>query len=467
MLSELAASVRAGKVGVEELVHQAIARITDLDGRLNAVVSIRAEEAVADARALDISLRRRHRAHSLPLAGLPLLVKDTEDVSGMRTTCGSLVLAEAAPSNEDGVVVARLRAAGAIVVGKTNVPEFAFEAYTTNRLFGATRNPWSLDWSPGGSSGGSAAALAAGLAPVVTGTDAGGSIRVPASYSGLVGLKPTNGLVRRDRILTWLEFQTAGVLASSVSDAGLLLKLMTTVGPIPDQPPLNSPTPRLRLPRRVLAARRMVDWGPLPKAIDRAFAAVLERLENDVGMHVELLNTAFLPREPNADDDWFTISQVEQAWALGRETIEQRAELFDPVFLEQLQYGLKVDAQTYVAARARCFAYAQELDRLLDENDLLLTPTMAVEGYLCDGRLPGSEKPGSPPEACNTMAPNMTGHPALSLPAGLLPNGLPFGIQMVAPRFREDLLLSMGRLWERHSPWPHVAPGYEPFSRPA
>jgi Asp-tRNA(Asn)/Glu-tRNA(Gln) amidotransferase A subunit family amidase len=457
MVSELATSVRAGKVGAEELVRLAIARIEDLDRKLNAVVALRADEAIAEAKSLDERLRH-DRASSLPLAGLPLLVKDTEDVAGMKTTCGSLLLADSAPLGEDGPVVARLRAAGAIVVGKTNVPEFAFEAYTCNRLFGATRNPWSLDWSPGGSSGGSAAALAAGLAPLATGTDAGGSIRVPASYCGLVGLKPTNGLVVRDRVLTYLELQTGGALATSVADASLLLELIATV-PISKAKPAGA----AKLPRRIVAAGRVVDWGPLPQEIDRAFGAVLGTLENDLDTPVEFVDSGLLPKEPNADEDWFTITQVEQSWALGRETIEQQAELFDLAFLEQLRLGLGVDVATYVAARSRCFTYARELDQLLGDDGLLITPTIALEGILCDGRLLGNERPGSPPEVCNTMVANMTGHPALSLPAGLLPNGLPFGIQMIAPRFREDLLFAAGGLWEQHNPWPHSAPGYEPF----
>ena len=190
-LIELAGAVAERKVSAEELVRISLERIDRLDRSIGAVVRIR-EEAVDEARAVDTS-----RRHAGALAGLPLLVKDNEDCAGLPTTFGSLLRADASPAERDCETVARLRAAGAIVVGKTNLPEFAFEGFTANRLFGETKNPRAPAWSPGGSSGGSAVALITGMAPLATGTDGGGSIRIPAAFCGLVGLKPTNGLVPR------------------------------------------------------------------------------------------------------------------------------------------------------------------------------------------------------------------------------------------------------------------------------
>ena len=176
-LAELAAAVREGRTTSSALVAESLRRIEAGDGPVNAVVLRRDEDALADAAALDARVAAGNDPG--PLAGLPLLVKDTEDCAGLPTTLGSLLRKDAAPAERDCDAVARLRAAGAVVVGKTNTPEFAFEGFTSNRLFGDTHNPWALDWSPGGSSGGSGAALAMGLAPLATGTDGGGSIRNP------------------------------------------------------------------------------------------------------------------------------------------------------------------------------------------------------------------------------------------------------------------------------------------------
>ena len=170
-------------------------RIERLNPPINAVISVR-EQAVDEARALDGRIAAGEDVG--PLAGIPLLVKDMEDVEGVPSTYGSLVFADAPAAAADGLIPRRLKAAGAIVVGKTNQPEFAFAGFTDNLLYGATRNPWNLEASPGGSSGGSAAAMAAGMAPIATATDGGGSIRIPAGCCGLVGLKPTNGVIGRD-----------------------------------------------------------------------------------------------------------------------------------------------------------------------------------------------------------------------------------------------------------------------------
>src|SRR5262249_2267267 len=203
--------------------------------------------------------------------GIPFLVKDTEDTVGMPTRHGSLLFADAQPATSDDLIPRRLKAAGAIVVGKTNTPEFAFEGYTDNRLFGPTRNPWGTDWSPGGSSGGSAAALAAGMSPIATATDGGGSIRIPAAFCGLAGIKPSNGVIGRDPIPAWIDLSTPGPLASSVPDLRLLLSL--EAGPVAGDP-TALPTPPShpgRRPARVLALDPFVGYGPWPKSLDASF----------------------------------------------------------------------------------------------------------------------------------------------------------------------------------------------------
>ncbi len=256
MLIELAEAVRTRRVSAVELVAASLERIERANPALNAVTLVRADEALAEAAALD------ERGADGPLAGLPLLVKDNTDAVGMVTHFGSRTMLERPAAERSERTVERMVAAGAIVVGRTNIPEFAFQGYTDNDLFGATRNPWGPDWSPGGSSGGSAAAIAAGMAPIATGTDGGGSIRTPAAFCGLVGLKPTAGLIGRRPIPSWLEVSTQGPFATTVADARLLLEVMR--GPA-EGDPSSAPTWTYRggMPSRVVATPRSRDFGPL------------------------------------------------------------------------------------------------------------------------------------------------------------------------------------------------------------
>src|SRR5919201_2547556 len=228
MLAELADAVRSRRVSAFELVTESLARIERGNPALNAVTLVRGEQALEEARALD------ERGADGPLAGLPLLVKDNTDAAGLVTTFGSRTMLERPPAERSEITVERMLDAGAVIVGRTNIPEFAFEGWTWNDVNGVTGNPWGIDWSPGGSSGGSGAALAAGLAPIATGTDGGGSIRTPATFCGLVGLKPTAGLVGRRPIPSWLETSSHGPLVPTVADAALLLDVMR--GPVAGDP---------------------------------------------------------------------------------------------------------------------------------------------------------------------------------------------------------------------------------------
>lgn len=459
-LERCSRAVRERRISAAELVEESLRRIESA-AELNAVVALRAEEAMAEARACDDALGAG-RAEG-PLVGLPLLVKDIEDAAGLPTTFGSLLHADAPPAKIDGAVAARLRAAGAILLGKTNVPEFAFEGYTDNRLFGPTRNPWAPAWSPGGSSGGSAAALAAGLVPIVTATDVGGSVRIPAAACGLVGLKPTAGLIGRDRILVSLELNNHGPLTWTVADAAALLSILT--GPVAGDPgalPPWRPTGG-GLPRRVIAVARLAPGPPLPATVERSFAAALRVVESDLGLPVELLGSTAIFPSGYDPGDWFRLVGVEQAWALGRGVIEQRAAEFDPVFAGYMRRALEIGIEEYLAARQARLRHTRELDDLLDESTVLLSPTLTVEGWSVDGRLPGASLSGLPSEVFNTEPANLTGHPAISLPAGRHPNGVPFGLQAIGPRFGEDLLLAFAVAWEAARPWPPVADGYSAF----
>jgi Asp-tRNA(Asn)/Glu-tRNA(Gln) amidotransferase A subunit family amidase len=452
-------------------MQRALVRIENLNPALNAVIAVRADEALAEAAALDARVARGEPVG--PLAGVPFLVKDNMDLTGLPTTQGSLLFAAAPPAEDDNLTPARLRAAGAIAVGKTNVPELCIEGFTANRLFGVTRNPWASAWSPGGSSGGSAAAMAAGMIPFATATDGGGSVRIPASFCGLYGLKPTAAVIARDPIPFWVDYSTDGPLGLSIEDVRLLLKVQR--GPWSGDPNAlpsildghgwargDVDGSSLR-PTVVYAVDRFVDWGPLPSEIDALFAAALASFERDLGLEITRLNVGPLFKTGNIDEDWFLTAAVEQAHFFGRATIEANIDLFTAPALALFERGLQCTLEDYLAARRRRFAYVRELDELLGDDGILLTPTMTSTGFPADGHVPGNAEVGTDGSWYNTQAQNVTGHPALSVPAGVAANGVPFGLQITGPRFRDDLVLAVGKAWQKAHPARGVAPGYEVF----
>ena len=457
-LRELAAAVRSRTVGAHELVGRSLERIGSLDGDINAVVALRADEALDEARALDDAIVSG--ASGGPLAGLPLLVKDMTDVAGMPTTFGSLVFAAAPAATTDAVVVARLRAAGAIVVGKTNLPEFAAEGFTSNRLFGTTRNPWNRDRTPGGSSGGSAAALVAGMAAIATATDGGGSIRIPAAYCGLAGLKPTNGLIGRDPIPDWIDLSTDGPFSTHADDLSVLLDSLS--GPTPGDPTAQVAWPPTRPDERigrVHAIERFTEFGPLPEAAAAPFAEAVRAFGDTFGVDVEPITPHDLFGDARIDDDWYVLTGSEHAQLFGRPWFDEHEDELTRSIRSCFGEGFEITIEDYLAARRRRFAYVRALDDLLGDDGLLLSPVMAADACTAEGW-----DEGTGPEVYACAAQNVTGHPALSLPCGSFPSGVPFGLQVTAPRYRDGFLLNIARRWEEARPWSPTAPGYEPLA---
>lgn len=458
MLAAIAQAVRERTVSAAEVMSQAIARIERLNPPLNAVTALWADEALASARALD------ERGADGPLAGLPLLVKDNTDLAGTVTNFGSRTMLERPPAERSEASVERLLAAGAIALGRTNTPEFAFQGFTDNDLFGATPNPWAPDWSPGGSSGGSGAALAAGMVPLATGTDGGGSIRTPAAFCGLAGLKPTAGLIGRRPIPSWLEVSTQGPMATSIEDVRLLLHVMR--GPAEGDPSAN-PSWQYGggMPKRVIASIRSRDLGPLPPDVDAMFRAALDRIERDLGLPVEEIEpAAIFPSVPVQEDwdDWYVTVTVEELHWLGPDWVREHLDAFSPVFRREMENALGYGLVDYLTVRHRRFAYVADLDRLLGEDAVLVCPTHGYAGWLADGTVLETGRLAGP-EGYNTGEFNLSGHPALSVPAGMAANGVPFGLTIVGPRWRDDLVLELGAAWEAARPWPVVVRGYEPF----
>jgi Asp-tRNA(Asn)/Glu-tRNA(Gln) amidotransferase A subunit family amidase len=463
LLAQLAQAVRERTLSAVELVHACLDRIERLNPPLNAVTEVWAEEAIAQAARID------ERGAEGPLAGLPLLVKGNKDVEGKVTTYASWPMLDRPPAERTEVTVERLVAAGAIPIGRTNLPEFAFQGYTDSKLFGPASNPWGLDWSPGGSSGGSSAALAAGLAPIATAGDGGGSIRTPAAFCGLAGLKPTNGLIGRRPIPSWLDYSTNGPMSASIEDVRLLLHVMR--GPAHGDP-TAAPSWQYGggMPRRALAAPRTRDVGPLPADVEEPFRAALAAIDNELGLHVEEVSTASLfPSLDLSDtqprDDWFATVAAEELVFLGRAWVTEHMEEFSDDFRAAMEYALTVTLDDYLEVRRHRFVYAADLDRLLGDDTVLVTPVNGYAGWRPNGLLPDADRPAMG-EGYNTGEFNMSGHPALSVPAGLSANRIPFGLQVVGPRYRDDLVLEFGAAWERVRPWPATAPGYEPLPNP-
>ena len=422
-----------------------------MNPRINAVVSLRPEEALAEADAAD---RRAAGGAPLgPLHGLPIAIKDLEDTAGIRTTYGSLMFADHVPA-VDGLVVQRLRAAGAIVVGKTNTPEFGVGSHTFNEVFGPTRNPWALDRSAGGSSGGAGAALAAGLVPIADGSDHGGSIRNPASFNNVVGLRPTPGLVPSGGDGDgWDPAAVLGPMARTVGDLALMLTAIS--GPDPRSPLSYGDPAEFRGDLSGDLAGVRIAWCPdlggLP--IEPAVLGVLARardrltalgcLVEDVALDLSRANEAFE-----------TLRALGFARAFGDALPALRGTAKDTL-VWNIERGLALDGPTIARAlttRSEIFTMFAEV---LERFDVLVAPSAQVVPFPVEQEYPVQVAGVAMPHylgwmrVCSRIT--LSAHPVAAVPAGFTDDGLPVGLQLVG-RYRGDLsLLRHAAAWEAAS----------------
>lgn len=437
----------------------ALERTRALDGTLNAFISVRGEAALAEATALERSGGARG-----PLWGVPVAVKDVIDVAGVRTTAGSRVLADSEPAARDAAVVERLRAAGAIVVGKTNTHEFAYGALTTSTAFGPARNPWQTDRVCGGSSGGSGAAAAAGLVPGTLGTDTAGSIRIPAAFCGVTGLRPSTGLVSsRGVVPVARSFDAVGPIARTAEDCALLLEAIA--GPDPGDPgTVRTPAPPYSdlLTGEIRGLRVGVVGELFEGRIDpRVASAVRGSLDalREAGATLVDVEIPGLARRGTIQQ----AIQFPEATEAHLGWLRARLPDYDPDVRARLLTGLFLPPTTYVLGqRARRLAHEQHR-QALERVDLLAAPAMPVlpprigEETVVAGaeRIPYrlSIIPYNSPWSC-------VGAPAVSVPCGFV-DGLPVGLALAGRRLDEATVLRAAHAFQAITDWHERRPSPE------
>jgi aspartyl-tRNA(Asn)/glutamyl-tRNA(Gln) amidotransferase subunit A len=454
-LVELTEALRARRASPVELMQAALARIEATHADLNAVVALRDRDALLrDARAAE---ERIARGAARPLEGVPLGVKDLEDAEGLVTSQGSLPFRHQV-AQRDSTQVERLRAAGAIVVGKTNAPEFGYTAITKNLVYGVTRSPWNLQRTPGGSSGGSAAALAACLLPLVTASDGGGSIRIPASFTGAFGLKTSFGRIPMGPFPEWRYGDTSvfGPLTKTVEDAALFLDQV--VGPSAYDP--NS------LPHPGISYRQAVH-GPQPEGLKIGYSPDLGYavVQSDVAAAVdgavrvfEKLGHRLEPVKggpPPLGREWGMLGSFELAAHL-HHLLPEHEDEFGRSFIAGVKYGWEMTPEIWQQSAQLRIQLNNWCAQLFERVDLLVTPTVPYDPPPAKGPFPDEtegRKQILAGVASFTIPFNLSWHPAATVRVGLSRAGLPMGMQIVGPRHRDGLVLQAARAFERERPW--------------
>ncbi len=446
----LARHYARGDLSPVELVKATLKRIDRLQPKLNFLVSVDAEGAVAAAKASET--RWRQGAPLSPLDGVPTSIKDNIDLAGFPTRNGSYSTEEA-PAASDAPAAARLRAAGLPILGKSTTPEFGWKALTDSPLHGTTRSPWSLAHTPGGSSGGAAALTAAGVAPINHGNDGGGSIRIPAAHTGLVGLKPTYGRIAAYRADgPFSDVTASGVLTRSVVDTALALN--ATAGPDPrDWRSLPADardyTVGLEQGVRGLKLGLSLDLGHVKADPEvRTLVSRAARRFEELGAHVEEVGPLIEPLQNSFEPLWIGGFAVRL-----RQIPTQLHDKLDPGFRAAAEKGMAVTLADYARSFEARSALARDMALWHQKYDLLLTPVTPTAAPPVETLYNSDAFPRWSKGAPFTLPFNLTGQPAASMPAGLTAAGLPVGLQIGGPARAEHLVLRAMRAFESASGW--------------
>jgi aspartyl-tRNA(Asn)/glutamyl-tRNA(Gln) amidotransferase subunit A len=478
-IGELAEHLATRQLSSVELARHFLARIERLNPALNALITLTADEALAAAAAADARLAAGERG---PLLGIPLIHKDIFCTDGVRTSCGSRMLDNfIAPY--DATVVARLKAAGAVMLGKSNMDEFAMGSSNETSYYGPVKNPWDTAKVPGGSSGGSAAAMAARLAPYATGTDTGGSIRQPAALTGVTGVKPTYGRVSRFGMIAFASsLDQAGVFARTAADAATVLKAMAGFDPL-DSTSVDTPVPDY--PAMLAAPLKGLKIGLLREFFDglesRNATLIHEALKVYTALGASTVEVS-LPHLPLSVPTYYVVAPAECSSNLSRfdgvrfgYRCEQpkdladlykrsRGEGFGPEVKRRIMTG------TYVLSAGYFDAYylkAQKVRRLITDDfrsaflkvDLLIGPTTPTPAFDIGAKI--DDPVTMYLNDIYTIGANLAGLPGLSLPCGFV-DGLPMGLQLIGPHFSEGKLLNAAHQFQQRTEWHnHAARGYE------
>jgi len=448
---ELADLVRRREVSARELVAAHLERIERVNPALNAIVTLVPDRALAEAAAADERLARG--APVGPLHGLPVAHKDTHLTAGIRTTFGSPILRDQVP-DADELIVERMRAAGAITIGKTNVPEFAAGSHTFNPVFGATRNPYDARRTPGGSSGGAAVALAAGLHPIADGSDMGGSLRNPASFCNVVGLRPAPGRVpTHPSQAPWATMSVQGPMARTVADAALLLSVVA--GPDSRSPiAIDEPGSVFAGPLDADLTGLRVAWSPDLGGTVPVDAAVVRALEPQIAAFTDLgcVVEEACPDFSGADEVFRTLRAWQFDLTLGP-VLDRHRDQVKPTLAANIEQGRTLTGADLARAEVLHAALFHRVREFFTRYDLLLLPVSQVPPFPVEHEYP-TEVGGEPqPDYLGWMRSayfvSATGHPALSVPGGFTPDGLPIGLQIVGPHRGELAVLRAGHAFER------------------
>jgi amidase len=439
-----------------ELLERCLRRVEAVNGAVNAVVALDADRARADARAAGDAVVRGGEFG--PLHGLPVGIKDLEEVAGLRTTYGSPIFRDFVPEADCGMV-ARIRAAGGIVFGKTNTPEFGAGANTRNAVYGATGNPFDPSRSAAGSSGGSAAALATGMAPLCSGSDTGGSLRNPAAFCGIVGFRPSAGLVPSEkRGLGWSVLPVLGPMARNVADSALLLSAMASddaadplaytlhARPVRGREALFHPVRQLDLSSFSMAFSEDFGQAPVEETVREAFRRV-------VAAASKLFRHGEAAHPDCTDGDMaFEVLRAGQFVLAHGEKARTRPEDVGPNVRANVEEGLRYTLEDHVRAAAAQTRIYRDFQRFFGGYDVLLTPSITISPRPWRELYP-TEIDGAPTRTyfhwlALAYYVTLTGHPAVSLPVGTDSKGMPFGLQIVGPRGGDAFVLGVAAALE-------------------
>ena len=454
-LAEAAARIKAGTVSSTDLVHACLARIDVYNPKVNAFITVTRERALAQAKTLDAE-QRAGRLRG-PLHGIPIALKDNIDTAGVRTTAASAVFDDRVPS-DDAEVARRLAAAGAVLIGKTNLHEFAFGGTSATSYYGPVRNPWALERNPGGSSGGSAAAIATDLCYGALGTDTGGSIRTPASYCSIVGLKPTYGLVSiRGIVPLTLSLDHCGPMTRSVLDAAMLLNVLAGYDRLDIASVEHAAEDYVAaLAQPVGAFRIGIARAPFFDLLDADVARVTDDALKVVAKLTKSMADTMLPstRDITLGGETYAYHDEMIGRVPGRYMIPTR---------RALQNSANAKAADYVRGRWRLELLRRTIDEAFANVDLVVLPTRRRTPRTVDAAIKREETdvPRNP-ELENTGAFNAYGIPAISVPCGFTSKGLPVGLMIAGPRFSEGKVLALAHAFERatefHAKKPPIRP---------